>query len=89
MSFSRLGEHGFRVRRRQCLACNAFFSTVELPEDIAERALNPQKVERRASLMLASKALLDLAHADAADPLGFFLNNPTVGVTPINMRRRP
>jgi transcriptional regulator NrdR family protein len=41
MSFSRIGEHGFRVRRRQCQECTSFFSTIELPERLADRALSP------------------------------------------------
>ena len=61
MSFSRIGDHGYRVRRRQCLNCEQFFSTVELPEELAERALEPAKADRKAALLLAADVLRSIA----------------------------
>lgn len=40
MSFSRLGPHGYRVRRRICDSCGAKSSTVELPDNLAALALD-------------------------------------------------
>jgi hypothetical protein len=61
LSYSRIGVHGYRVRRRICTGaeCGDKTSTVELPQDLADRVLDPYRAAQRESVMHAINILRD------------------------------